>query len=211
MKINIEYEQEEYTSLVTMVSGIVDVFKIAVENTHKERMARIQNSRLKTVGSIFESMDEDLEDDDENSSPIHFDVVNGGKEESGPFSKAHKEKLSMSAYAVRGQKAFEKLVAFWAQGFNDPEAEQPERAERCVTLNQSFEGRSIIHYLEYIRSKYPSGGLTYAVRDTGLVANEHIRIFAENMTNVSSACRFTQFASYLEHPDPSQLEDFYNV
>jgi hypothetical protein len=65
--------------------------------------------------------------------------------------------------------------------------------------------------MEYIKGQYREGGLTYAIRDSGLVPNDTVRLLAENMTAVSSACRFTQLASYLEHPDPSQLEDFFNV
>lgn len=216
MKVTIDYEKEEYVELIGMVNGLTKVFETFVNNQHKENMARIQTERLRTVGSMFDSMSDEF-DDEEDSETIQFGVVPGGKPsivESGPFvSKGEKleKPLEMSSYAQQGQTVFNDLVALWLQGFDIEGAEQPPRAERCRELTQSFEGRAIIHYLEYLKLKYRNGGLTYAIRDSGLVSPEQTRLMAENMTAVSSACRFTQFASYLEHPDPSKMEDFFNV
>jgi hypothetical protein len=217
MKFTLDYEKEEYVELVSVANRLVGVFETLVNNMHKEKMARIKTSHLRTVSSMFESMDEDFSEED--SETIPFNVVSGGKEskdsckgsESNEPTPDPEQPLVMSQYAKQGCLLFNSLVQMWLQGFDVEGAEQPPRAERCVQLTQSYEGRAIIHYLEYIRGKYPEGGLTYAIRDTGLVSPEQTRLLAENMTAVSSACRYTQFASYLEHPDPSQLEDFFNV
>lgn len=216
MKVTIDYEKEEYVELIGMVNKLTQVFETFVNNQHKEKMARIQTERLRTVGSMFDSMSDEF-DDEEDSETIQFGVVPGGKQtpaDLGPFaSKGEKleKALEMSSYAQKGQTYFNDLVELWLIGFNIEGAEQPPRAERCFELTQNYEGRAIIHYLEYLKSKYPNGGLTYAIRDSGLVSPEQTRLMAENMTAVSSACRYTQFASYLEHPDPSKMEDFFNV
>ena len=217
MKFTLEYSKEEYTSLIEMVNKMTDTVAKALDHRHEERMARLQTQRLKTVGSMFGDLDDDIDEDVEEAI---LNIVKGGKEEEGPFGDPKSAEPSsfgddsnqeMSEYALRGQIAFNNLVKLWMIGFNIEGADQPPRAEKCKELVMSFEGRAIIHYLEHLRLKYPEGGLTYAVRDSNLVPDEEVRLLAENMTAVSSACRFTQLAHYLEHPDPSQLEDFFNV
>lgn len=217
MKFTVEYEKEEYTSLVDMVNKMTDVVGKAIQYVHLERMERIKNQRLKTVGSMFDSMDDDIDEELEDSI---LNVIKGGKEDSGPFGSTEEPSTptveeptseEMNTFAQRGKVVFEELVELWIQGFDIADAEQPPRGERCRELTQSFDGRAVIHYMEHVKSKYISGGLTYAIRDSGLVPQNQVRLMAENMTAVSSACRFTQLASYLEHPDPSQLEDFFNV
>ena len=208
MKFTLDYEKEEYVELVGMANRLIGVFETFVNNMHKENMARLRTGHARTVTSILDEFDDEYSEED--SEAIPFNVVNGGKEpKSANVDSDHP--LVMSEYAQRGQVLFNDLVALWLQGFDIEGAEQPPRAERCMELTQSYDGRAIIHYLEYIKAKYPEGGLTYAVRDSGLVSPEQTRLMAENMTAVSSACRYSQFASYLEHPDPSKLEDFFNV
>ena len=56
MKFTVEYEKEEYTSLVDMVNKMTDVVGKAIQYAHLERIERIKNQRLKTVGSMFDSI-----------------------------------------------------------------------------------------------------------------------------------------------------------
>lgn len=223
MKINIEYTEEEYKALVGLGERMFDSVDNAVNRSTKLSMARIKNSFKQAIMSAISDDDDfedtDSEEDSSDSFNPDFSLIEGGKPTEivkGPFASKSKDTdessaLEMSAYAERGKEAFYDLIELWLINFCVEGAEQPPRAEKCEELTQSYDGRAIIHYMAFLRKKYPNGGLTYAVRDTGLVENEQIRLVAENLTAVASACRFTQLASYLEHPNPTSQEDFFNV
>ena len=216
MKINIEYTEQEYMALVGLGTRIMDSVDNAVNKNTKISLARIKRNLQEAIANALQSEDYasyDLDDEEDEEGKIltpDFGVISGGKPtppEVGPFASTE----MMSDYALKGQAAFQELISLWMINFCVEGAEQPPRAEKCEQLTQSYEGRAMIHYMEYLRKKYKNGGLTYAIRDTKLVSNDQVRLVAENLTAVASACRFTQLASYLEHPNPSLQEDFFNV
>jgi len=214
--MKLEYTEDEFKSIMALYGRVLDIVEKKFEIDHKLNVEREKTRRKTRIQEIIEGMADAEEDSSFDSSDHPFEVLDGGKEVLGPFANIPKEELppkkpEMSIYAKQGKEVFYEFVKMWMVNFCVEGAEQPPRAERSAELTQSFEGRAIIHYMEYLKEKYVHGGLTYAIRDTGLVSNDQIRLVAENMTAVVSACRFTQLASYLEHPDPSKLEDFYNV
>ena len=207
--MKLEYTEDEFKSIMDLYTRALDLIEFKLKT---DRIIALEQEKTRRSNQILESVMAE-EDSSEDSEDHPFEVLDGGKEELGPFAEIPFEKKNeskeMSEYARRGKQVFHEFVEMWMVNFCIEGAEQPPRAERSSELTQNYEGRAIIHYMEYLKGKYPDGGLTYAIRDTGLVPNDQIRLVAENMTAVVSACRFTQLASYLEHPDPSKLEDFY--
>ena len=197
--MKIEYTEKEFIALIGLGTRMFDCVDNFVD---KQSLLALKRMR-RTIKNAILDFDENSEEESESESdPLNFTVFDGGKNPSQP--------LVMNEYASKGKDLFYGLIELWMINFCVEGSEQPPRAERCEELTQSYDGRAIIHYMEYLRQKYPNGGLTYAIRDTGLVSNDQVRLVAENLTAVASACRYTQLASYLEHPNPSSQEDFFN-
>lgn len=196
-----ELSEKEFLAYMKIFERIVDVFEKDLDQRHQRSLVKSYKDKKKSYVEEM-SLEEDSEFDSSEDIPMNFEdfkksvLIEGGKKK--------EEAQDTSVYVERGKEVFGDLVKFWLINF-DQEGEQPDRAEYVDQLSRNYDGRAIIHYMESVK------GLTRAIWKTGLVEKDDVRKLAGNMTQVTSASNFYQLSTYLEHPDPTLQEDFFNV
>jgi hypothetical protein len=213
MKYTIEMTEEEYRQGFSTVENIV---KTLCETAITMEKLRIERARAGVV------VDADAEvtpverpatkAKQEDAKVIHFDRVQRpegaevGRGDDRGLEARPEEPLPASAVVTstllsKGRKAFHALVEMWLVGFNDPDAEQPDRAEALRTLAN---GRKSYAVLAFVKD---AGGLTHAVNGAmlGWEGEESARrslvaLVAGNMTQVASIL-FPDLSDLYEHKD----------
>lgn len=211
MKYNVEMSEEEYRQGFSTVENIV---KTLCETAIT--MERLRNER----GRSGVVVDADAEvtpakrpaakAEQEDAKVIHFDRVQRptgaevGRGDDRGLESRPEEPLPASAVVTstllsKGRKAFHALVDMWLVGFNDPDAEQPDRAEALRTLAN---GRKSYAVLAFVRD---AGGLTHAVNgamlgweDEESRRREFVGLVAGNITQVASIL-FPDLSDLYEH------------
>jgi len=215
MKYTVEMTEEEYRQVFTTAESIV---KTLCETAITMERLRIERARAGVVAEsvedvVYPATKAEPAPPKQDAKVIHFDRVQrptgddvGRGDDRGVEPRAE-EPLPTSAVVTdallsKGRKAFNALVDMWLVGFNDPDAEQPDRAEAMRNLAN---GRKSYAVLAYVKS---AGGLTHAVNAavvTGWDGEESARrslvaLVAGNMTQVASIL-FPDLSDLYEHKD----------
>ena len=187
--MKIEYDKEEYIAIINLAGKIVETFERLVlqDMSNKSSIKEVISAKIKEniASGNYSKVDVFSEDtEDEQESILKFEE---GKK------KYHIQ------YVDRGRSAFEKMLAEWLINFNK-EGQQPDRAQIIKDLTMEYNGRAIMHYMEWLKEQ--NKGLAWAVHDSALVDKKDILLVAGNIAQVASASGFYQLSSYLEYPEP---------
>jgi hypothetical protein len=212
MKYTVEMTEEEYRQVFTTAENIV---KTLCETAITMEKLRIERAR---AGVVDNGVDEVIAPSpkaapvapQEDAKVIRFDRVEKptgedlGRGDTRGVEPRAEEPLPTSAVVTdallaKGRKAFQALVDLWRVGFNDPDAEQPDRAEAMRNLAN---GRKSYAVLVHVGSV---GGLTHAVNDAMMDwegeesrRREAVTLIAGNVTQVASIL-FPDLSDLYEH------------
>ena len=221
MKYNVEMSEEEYRQGFTSLESIV---KTLCETAITMEKLRVERARARSV--VDNGVDEVIAPPSkaapaapqEDAKVIHFDRVQRptgaevGRGDDRGLESRPEEPLPASAVVTstllsKGRKAFHALVDMWLVGFNDPDAEQPDRAE---AMRNVANGRKSYAVLVHVRAV---GGLTHAVNDAMMdwegdeARRRHaVALVAGNMTQVASIL-FPDLSDLYEHKNIFSSED----
>jgi hypothetical protein len=199
--MKLEYTEEEFKSIMSIYNRALDLVELKIKLDHKSRVKQRRVHSPVLEDDVEWDLDDDLSEEESFTDESPLQVHPGGKNKS-------EDDIDSGQYIEQGRVAFGKLVEYWMINFNT-EGEQPDRADAVRKLRDSYDGRAILHYLNDLFGE--GKGLTTAVYNTACVPNHQVRLVAENMAQVTSALHFNHVAHFLEYPDPTQMEDFFNV
>jgi hypothetical protein len=197
-EMKLEYTPDEFKSIMSIYDRVLDLVELKIKLDHKNRVKH----RRVIADDVEWGLDDDLSEEESSTAESPLQVHSGGKK------VKQEDDIDTRKYIKQGEASFNQLVEYWMINF-DAEGDQPDRADAIRKLRDSYDGRAILHYLNDLNGQRL--GLTTAVFKSGWAPNHQVRLLAENMAQVSSALHFYQIAHFLEYPDPTQMEDFFNV
>lgn len=216
MKYNVEMSEEEYRQGFTSLESIVKTLCETAITMEKLRVERSRSERTvvdmpveKAPAPKDERPDAKVIRFDRIEKPMGADVGRGDDRglEGRPEDPLPTSAVVTDTLLAKGRKAFHTLVTMWRVGFNDPDAEQPDRAE---AMRNVANGRKSYAVLVFVKDV---GGLTHAVNDAMMdwegdeARRRHaVTLIAGNMTQVGSIL-FPDLADLYEHKDIFRSED----
>lgn len=212
MKYVVEMSEEEYRQGFTSLESIV---KTLCETAI--RMEELRGQRFRSEHSVVnaggaEKVPE-AQDDRADAKVIRFDRIEKptgaevGRGDDRGMDPRNEDELPSStvvseALLRKGRKAFQALVDLWCVGFNDADAEQPDRAEAMRSLANGSKSYAVLVFVKDV------GGLTHAV-DGAMTGREGEESRRREVVNLVAG-NMTQVASIL-FPDLSELYEYKNI
>ena len=206
IKIDIDYENNEYTSLLStlgmMLNRIMDTVDKNNERNHELELLERQTSK-NSDGQPFHNFtvekESDSEDYEEDSSEEDSEI--DSLSEHVEAQEVSDNEMMIS----EGCTVYEELMKGWLVNFDQADKEQPDRAGMLRTLSISRDGFRILAYLHSKKS------LTYATLDylekyqidspNDTTREQYARQIAEHLSQVSSII-FYQISDFLQYPNP---------
>lgn len=221
MKYNIEMSEEEYRQGFTSLENIVKTLCETAITMEKLRVERSRSDRA-VVDVPVEASEPVAPSTGKPASPevkvVRFDPIEKptgaevGRGDDRGLEGRPEEPLPATvkvtdALLRKGRKAFQSLVDLWRVGLNDPDAEQPDRAEAMRGMANGTKSYAVLVYIKSV------GGLTHAVNDALMdwdggeyTRRQLVNLIAGNMTQVGSIL-FPDLSDLYEHKDIFRSED----
>lgn len=213
MKYVVEMSEEEYRQGFTSLESIVKTLCETAIRMEELRVERHRSERAVVDVSVAKEKAAKAQPEKPDAKVIRFDRIERptgadvGRGDDRGLEVRPEEALPESAVASdarlrRGEKAFQSLIKLWRVGFNDLDAEQPDRAEALRGLANGTKSYAVLVYVKSV------GGLTHAV-NAALKDGERGEVSRRELVT-SIAGNVTQVASIL-FPDLSDLYEHKNI